>query len=207
MKLCGYAIAFVAGAALVAGIGAGFNQPEEEMTPEQMMEMMKQASAPGDRHKGLSPLIGEFKVDAKFWMDPTGEPMVSTGTSQNTWMLGDRFVGQHYSGEFMGMEFEGHGALGFHKETEEYEAVWVDNFGTGIMFQKGKAGTDPKKITVEGEYTSAMGTHRMKNVTTIVSNDKHVMEFWEPHGPNGELVRTGEMTYTRIKPGASTSSH
>jgi hypothetical protein len=207
MKLCGYAIAFVSGAALVAGIGAGIGQPEgEEPSMEDMMKMMQEASAPSDRIKTLEPLIGTFDVEAKFWMDPNAEPMTSTGKSDNQWLLDGRFVGQHYTGNFMGMDFEGFGALAFHKETEQYESVWMDNFGTGIMWQTGQPGSDPKSVTVEGEYTSAMGVQKMRNVTKIISNDKHTMEFWEPTGENGEFVKTGVLTYTRAGAGAGSGA-
>lgn len=196
-----YGLAFATGALItgLAGFGlARSGQPEEEMSPEQMMEMMKQAAAPDEHHKALEPLVGTWNVESKFWMNPD-EPMVSTGKSVNEWILGERFVSTHYTGELMDMDFEGYGALGYHKETGEYESVWLDNFGTGFLVQKGKPGTDLKTIAVEGEYTSAMGTASMKIVTKIISNDKHVTEFWEPRGENGEMIRTGELTYTRAQ--------
>lgn len=184
-----------AGSHLVASPSGA--QPEGEMSMEQMMEAMKQASMPGEHHEALAPLVGEWEVEAAFTM-PDGQEMTSTGRAENQWLLGDRFVGQHYEGPFMGMDFEGYGAIGYHKEKGEYVSVWMDNFGTGMLIESGKPGTDPKTITTEGSYQSMMGEQKMRHVTRIISNDKHVLEFHEP-GPDGQMRKTGTLTYTRVK--------
>jgi len=57
---------------------------------------------------------------------------------------------------------------------------------------------DGKTITLKGSLTGPDGQKQsMKHVYTIYSNDKHKMEFFE--APAGQdLVKTGEIVYTRM---------
>lgn len=201
MKCCNgvWMSGLVSAGIVIGATGMGVvntTQPEGEMDMEAIMAQMEEASQPDEHHKMLEPLVGEFSVTTKFWMMGEGEPMESSGDASNTWLLGGRFVGTHYTGEFLGKEFEGFGAVGYHKETGQVESVWLDNFGTGLLVQKGEFG-EGTSYWVEGEYVSMMGKTKMKNVTKIISDDKHIMEFWEPSPQTGEYVRTGELTYTR----------
>lgn len=202
--ICRCGLSCLAGAAAmgvaVASMGgfASANQPEGEMGMEEMMEMMRRAAEPGEHHERMAPLVGTWDVEAKFWMGP-GEPTVSTATSENEWLLGERYVGQHYSGKFMGMDFEGFGVLGYDKNRGEYASAWIDNLSTGVFYQHGAPADDPRKIVLEGEAYTPMGKTRMKHVTRIVSDDKHVLTFYEPDPSTGEMRRVGELTYTRAE--------
>ena len=56
---------------------------------------------------------GTWDTTMKLWMEPGAEPMVSTGTSTNTMILGGRQLKMEYSGTFMDMPFMGIGFTGF----------------------------------------------------------------------------------------------
>src|SRR5512132_4066810 len=72
-----------------------------------MMEMMMKAATPGEQHKKLDAFAGTFDAKLKMWMDPSKPPEESTGTAESKWVLGNRYLEQHYEGSFMGQPFSG----------------------------------------------------------------------------------------------------
>src|SRR5689334_22239372 len=96
------------------------------------MEAMMKAGAPGDAHKKLDSLVGSWDATVKTWMQP-GAPMESHGTSQNTWVLGGRWVEERFTGDFMGMPFNGVGYTGYDNIKKQYVGTWMDNMSTSVM--------------------------------------------------------------------------
>ncbi|MHC4966466.1 MAG: DUF1579 family protein, partial [Planctomycetota bacterium] len=62
--------------------------------PELEMEACIRAGTPGDAHRRLEPFAGTWKATVRHWTEPGGEPNVSTGVMNNTWVLGHRFLHQ-----------------------------------------------------------------------------------------------------------------
>ena len=64
------------------------------------------------QHELLKPFAGTFNSEVKIWMGP-GEPMVMTGTMENSLDLGGRFLKQVYASntpmDECGTVFEGRG--------------------------------------------------------------------------------------------------
>jgi hypothetical protein len=164
------------------------HQPEAEMTPEQMMAAM----------------AGTWDATAKFWMAPDAPPTESKGVSESELILGGRFVSQHFTmPDFMGVPFEGYGVVGFDKAKGKYINAWIDNFGTGMMTMEGEADKDSHTVTWTGSmvYPGPEGVTEtpVKHIIKHDGPDKMVMEFWEPPAPGEDMVKTGEITYTRRK--------
>lgn len=178
-----------------------FVQPEGEMTPEQMMEVMKEWAALAPEHASLQQMVGTWDCAAKFWMDPAAPPMETKGQSVNDSVLGGRFVTQHFTmPDFMGMPFEGMGAVGFDKQQGKFVNVWVDNFGTAMILMTGDFDKKANTWTWHGKAASPMGESEMKHVVKCVDADHTVMEFWESNAmTGGEFIKTGEITYSRSK--------
>lgn len=171
------------------------------MTPEQMMAMMKEWAAPVEAHEHLTGMAGTWDCTTKFWMGP-GDPIVGTGTTQSEAVLGGRFITQHFTMEdFMGMPFEGMGAVGYDKGKGKYVNVWMDNFGTGFMTMEGEFDEKSKTMTWTGNaaYPGPDGVMEVpvKHIIKHKDADTMIMEFWEPNPETGEMMRTGEITYKR----------
>lgn len=181
-------------------IPAGY-QPEAEMTPEQMMEMMKAWGEPVEEHKVLADSAGNWDCETKFWMAPDAPPEVNHGTCQNEVILGGRYVTQHFvMPDFMGAEFQGMGAIGYDKQKGEYSNVWIDNFSTSMMVMSGQYDEETKTMTWVGTAASPLGETDMKHIVKTIDEDHTVMEFWESNAmTGGEFMKTGEITYTRRK--------
>jgi len=188
---------------LLAGAAAGQDKPAEKAAPapmdeKAMMEMMQKLATPGEAHKKLDPLIGTWDSKVKMWMDPSKPPEESAGTSENAWVLGNRFVETKAQGTFMGQPFSGIGYTGYDNVTKKYIGTWMDTAGTSMMVSKGTMAGKVMKATstMPDPATGKMATLTMK--TTVNDNDHYTMEMWGP-GPDGKSYKMMEIDYTRKK--------
>lgn len=182
-------------------INAGFTQPEAEMTPEMMMAFMKEWAAPVEQHEVLAKMAGSFECKTSFSMGGP-EMTESTGTSELETILGGRYVAQHFvMPEFMGMEFEGMGAIGYDKSKDKFVNVWIDSMSTGMMFLEGEYDEDTDTMTWHGDAVepgpAGAMTVPVKHVIKNATSDHSVMEFWRADPMNGEMMKSGTIEYHR----------
>lgn len=177
-------------------------QPPSEA--EMMAEMMKLAQ-PGENHKVLENMVGNWTYVNKFWMDPSGKPEESTGTSTAKWVYGGRYVVSEVKGKMKvpgadgkmtEMEFEGSSTEGYDNVGKKFIGTWIDNMGTGIMVYEGKYDPASKSFIYHSSYEPMpdMKT-KIRMVVKIADKDHHTMEWYEDHGA-GE-TKTMEIAYTR----------
>lgn len=170
-------------------------QPMDETA---MMEMWAKLGAPGDAHKALEPFVGTWDTKVTSWMQPGAAPMSSTGTSENRWTMGNRFIEQRFNGSFMDQPFEGLGYTGYDNIKKKYIGTWMDSMGTSIMFMTGTADPSGKTMNFTGTMEDPMTGKPMtvKEVMKVVDNNKHTFEMWSP-GPDGKPFKMMEIEYTR----------
>ena len=163
-----------------------------------MMEAMQKAGTPGDAHKKLDAVVGTFDVKMKMWMDPNKPAEESTGTSENSWVLGGRYVEMKYQGTFMGQPFSGIGYQGYDNVQKKYVGTWMDSSSTGIM---NSAGTMTGNVMKTSATVADPMTGKMCKITskvTVADNDHHTMEMWGPD-PTGKNYKMMVIEYTRKK--------
>ena len=183
--------------ALAIGVaGAQDKKAAAPMDEKAMMEAMQKAGTPGEGHKKLESMIGTFDAKIKMWMDPSKPPEESTGTSVNSWVLGNRFIETKHQGTFMGQPFSGIGYTGYDNTTKKYEGTWMDSASTGMMVSKGTMAGNvmTSSSTMADPTTGKMTTMKLK--TTVTDKDHHTMEMWGP-GPDGKNYKMMEINYTR----------
>src|SRR5688572_7867388 len=95
------------------------------------MEAWLKASTPGEQHKLLSQLTGNWDHTVKWWMSADGQPEVSKGRTVNGMIMGGRYLKQSATGTSMGQPFEGMGISGYDNTKEQFTSMWIDNMGTG----------------------------------------------------------------------------
>ena len=187
-------LAFAARAA--ADEKAGPKAPPDEKAA---MEAMTRAATPGEAHKRLDPLVGTFDASAKMWPAPGKPPEESKGTSENKWVLGNRYVEQRYQGTFMGQPFNGIGYTGYDNVWKRYVSVWMDDAGTGMMVSSGKASGAHAVDTHGTVYSPVTGKpERVTEKLTVADADHHTLEMWAP-APDGKPFKVMEIAYTRRK--------
>lgn len=199
--------AFAVGSAVVLafvlampGVTGAQQGEQPKMTAEQQaaMEAWMKVATPGEGHKALEPTIGSWNVTSTLWETPTSPAQKGTGTSENTWVLGGRFVRQDSQGEFGGMKFQGLGYSGYDNFKKKYVGTWMDTMGTMIMVMTGTADPSGKVFTATSTMDDVVTGKAMKvrTVTRIVDANKHVMEMFGPDR-SGKEFKMMEIVYTR----------
>ena len=172
--------------------------PPTEPAAADILEQMKEAAAPGDQHKRLARMEGEWNCELKFWLTPDSEPEVSRGRSVHRMILDGRILETRFIGDltFSGAStpFAGLGVLGYDKPRARYFSFWTDTLNTSATMLTGSdAGP---VITFEGTSAGIAGQHPIRQTYRWIDDNAYQLEFWEPDD-SGEFVRTGLITYTR----------
>ena len=199
--------AFAVGSALalVFALAApcAFAQQQAEkpkMTAEQpaAMEAWMKVATPGEGHKVLEPMIGSWNVKSTSWEAPGAPPQEGSGTAEDSWVLGGRFVREDFQGEFGGMKFQGLGYTGYDNFRKKYVGTWMDTMGTTFMVMTGTADPSGKVLTATSTMDDVVTGKPMKlrTVTRIVDANKHVMEMYGPDRSAKEF-KMMELVYTR----------
>lgn len=186
--------------ALVPQLSADHHeQAGMEMTDEQKaeMEMWMKLGQPGEPHEHMAKFAGSFDAAITSYMAPDTPPMESKGKSENTMILGGRILLQKYTGNMMGMPFEGYGLMGFDNYTKEYISIWCDNMSTMIMTMTGTS-DESGKTTMTGTMPDPKTGKdiTLKSVSMMKDENTFVFEMYHQDS-GGEAFKNMEITYTR----------
>jgi hypothetical protein len=167
------------------------------MGAEQMEAMMK-AISPGEPHKAIGRMAGEWTFTTKAWMAPGQPPAESNGTMQAEAVFDGRYVQSTWKGDFMGMQFEGRGTDGYDNVAKQYVSSWIDNMGTGILYQTGSCQADHKTCTFTGDMWDPMTGKKapMKTVITWIDNNNFKNEMFTKD-PSGKELKMMELSAKR----------
>lgn len=191
-------------AVLVAVAGLGLGWPLVASAQEQgnsadmaaMMEAYEKAATPGAEHAALGRMVGEWDIEVRMYMDPSGEPMVSRGTSKTEWIMDGRFVRETVTGDFMGDPFHGMGLTGYNNVTGDYESAWIDDHTTQLYRYRGWKDDEGRMVFVSESEDPVSGEMvKGRTVSEFLSDDEMVTRSYEDRG-DGEVL-TMELRYTR----------
>ena len=158
-------------------------------------------STPGESHKALAKSDGSWNGEVTMWHSADGAPMSSKATITNKMILGGRYQQSSFSGNFMGMPFEGIGTLGYDNYLKKFVSTCVDNMGTGIMKMEGTWEEGSKSMTLTGSSVNhANGKEcKMREVYKVVDANTEIMEMYGPDSKTGKEYKTMEIKFTRKK--------
>lgn len=176
---------------------------EKQMSQEEqeMMAKWQEYATPGEAQKALEMFAGEWDYTVSWWNSPDAEPEKSTGTSENKMIMGGRYLKQKATGTSMGQEYQGMGITGYDNAEEQYEGLWIDNMGTGMMISTGSYDADAKTFTMAGTYTCPMEDNKEKSfrtVATFANEDKFTFDMYGPD-MEGKEYKMMEIVYTKKK--------
>ncbi len=177
-------------------------KPADTSTPKMdsaaMMKAWQDYMTPGPMHKVLASMAGKWKVETTMWMSPGAQPMTSTTESENTMIMGGRYMEQKVHGDMGGMQFEGLGTFAYDNAKKMFLATWVDNMGTGIVNFEGPYDEATKTISIKGKCLdpSTGKDGEMRETIKIVDDNNETMEiYFTPAG--GKEFKNTEMKLTR----------
>ncbi len=178
-------------------------KPSEEAKPapgdvDPAMAAWIKAGAPGEMHKLLEPLVGEWTAVSTFVAAPGAPPVESKGTCKRTSILGGRFIQEEFKGDFMGMPMEGLGFYGHDNVKKKYVSAWMDTMTSPIMTSLGTIDDSKKVITFTGDYDDPATGKVKKNrsIFKIESKEKNSWTMFDTT-PDGKEFKTMEIVYTR----------
>jgi len=175
-----------------------------------MMKEYMRVAAPGEGHKALQPMIGEWSCNTKMWWGGPGTPGTEdTGMATFKWIMDGRFVQQDFTGTTtmpdatgkpQKMPMKGMGITGFDNFRNMYTTMWIDNMGTTMSTSSGSTATGSKTMHLYGE----MDEPGMKVVGRMVhyelkwvDNDHFTFSMFDLHASPDYKVM--EISYTRKK--------
>ena len=171
---------------LVALSNAAFGQDD-------MMKMMEAAAKPGEVHKLIGKMAGDWTVEVEFKMgEMEGK---SSAECHAEWILDGRFLSKKYSSEMMGQPFTVLQTIGYDNLRKEVFEWQIESNNTGRLETKGKVAGDQKSITCTGDSMDPMTMKpaKLKTVTKFVDDDTYVIEWWMKVG---EAEETKQVTLT-----------
>lgn len=173
----------------------GEHDPMGGMTEDEMMAEWMKIASPGEHHAQMARAVGHWKAETSFTMAPGAPAMEGTGTATSSWVLGGRYMkSDFHMDDMMGMPFDGLGYAGYDNAKQEYVSVWMDSFGTGIIYMTGTMDAD--KSVVSGMSMSPEGEKEMKIVTEWQDDNHYTDTFFEKM-PDGAMRQSGQIRYTR----------
>ncbi len=121
---------------------------------------------PTAQHQALADIAGRWSGDTELYLDPSAPPELSRHEATIEVLLGGRWIRIDYRGTAMAQPHAGVLLLGFHREANAFEAVWIDSFhtGTSIIMSVGEPRADDT-VSVLGSY--AAGDERWGWRTTL----------------------------------------
>jgi hypothetical protein len=175
-------------------------EASSELSEAAVVKALGNAMDPGEGQKKLEPMVGEFDVKIRVWLDPAQPPIESMAVAVSTWVLGKRYVQTMLSGYVMGEPFDGIGYAGYDNVSKQYQATFMDTGGTGMEWFSGSmdptGGSAKLSATIPDPITGEATTVEMR--LKIAASGDHVTELWQ-EDPTGEPVRIMDLQYTRKK--------
>ncbi|HVS00834.1 MAG TPA: DUF1579 domain-containing protein [Thermoanaerobaculia bacterium] len=187
---------------MLAGVVGAQEKQGGQQTPPAIsqgdMEAMMKAGTPGENHKHLGRMAGNWNTSMKSWMAPGTPPMESKGTMQGEWILGGRYLQSTYKGDFMGQPFEGRSTEAYDNVTQQFQSTWIDSLSTAIMVSTGTCDAGCKTMTMTGDMPDPTTgkTMTVKSVTTFPDANSWKMEMYG-QGPDGTSFKMMELLATK----------
>jgi hypothetical protein len=189
---------------LLLACAVGAQQEMKQQTPPAMpsqadMDAMMKASMPGAEQKHMARMAGDWTFVNKAWMVPGQPPAEAKGTMHAELLMGGRYVEHHWTGNFMGMPFEGRGTDAYDNVAKAYESSWIDNMGTAITHSIGKCDAAMNSCTFHGEvWDPATGKKStMRSVITWADDNNFRNEMYSADPKSGKEMKVMEIAATR----------
>jgi hypothetical protein len=155
-------------------------------------------SKPGPSHRLLETFVGEWDVQLTFWSDPKAKSDSSTGTSRISWILGERFLREEFSGKIAGEDYTGLGMIGYDNGSRTFKTVWADSMNTALTVSSGTYHPDTNSFLLESQVYDPLvsGFKMVKSKFQINSPDSYTFSMTDT-SPEGRQFISFEMRYTR----------
>ncbi len=171
---------------------------QDELDPDAMMEAWMKAGTPGEHHKLLDDIVGNFTAEMTMVNGPDMPEETMTGKCVNTWVLDGRYVQTEFYGAWGDMPFKGLGFTAYSNADNEVQSIWMDSFSTLMEMATGTMDIDNRTMHLTAKTTDpAIGMKvDVDEVFTIHSRDTHTF-VRRSLMPDGTEMHKMTIVYTR----------
>lgn len=189
----------VVAAMAVVCAGCSLRGSDDGVRPEGLTPLeWASLSKPGASHQLLDVFAGAWDVKITFWSGPKAGPQDSRGTSLLTWILGNRFLKEDFSGDVLGEGYQGLGLMGYDAASRRFTTVWLDSLNTAMAVQKGKYLPDTNSFELAGEvYDPLLGRSKTTRTQIHISSPDSYTVTMTDTDPSGRDFKSLEIVYTR----------
>lgn len=111
---------------------------------------------PGEAHRWMDPLVGQWNVEMRVFTGPGQPPITSKElTAKRELILGGRYLREELQGMFGGNPSNRVATLSFNNLEERWELSTIDTFEPGQMWYAGQTLGSARKFELHGESTEA----------------------------------------------------
>jgi hypothetical protein len=157
------------------------------------------AMTPGEGQKRLEPMVGTFSVEMRTWADPSKPPVESSGSAVGVWVLGNRYVQTMLSINDKDATFSGIGYAGYDNVAKVYQAAWMDDGSTGMVWYSGRMDAAGRSAVMKATTTNpSTGKPSPLELRMALTPDgRHSSELWGV-GLGTQMFKMMELHYTRV---------
>lgn len=179
-------------------------EKQDSTTQKKMMAKAMKLAQPGEEHKLLEKLVGEWNAETKMWMSPGADPMILPGKSSVKMVLDGRFLYGEYSIDSDQMKGEGLFVTGFDRRHEIFTYIGFDTWGTYSVSASGTYDEKTKSITMYGEDDDpVMGYTQKYNLVFSFNSDGtwkfEVIFLDKVHTQGADQFKMVEVNYIRAE--------
>lgn len=152
---------------------------------------------PGPMHKWMAKLNGTWEADITSYMNPAS-PDKSKATNVTSTIMNGLYQVGDYSGNMMGMPFQGHSIMGYDNGKKIFVSTWIDNMGSGIIYMTGTYDEAAKSLHLKGKQTDPLTGKDadIREVMKIIDDNNYTLEMYGS-GPDGKEIKYMEGTFKR----------
>lgn len=164
------------------------------LTPGEWVALSK----PGPSHKLLSSFAGDWDVAVTFWSSPQASGETSSGKSRISWILGERFLQEQFTGTVGGEEYQGMGLMGYDNGSRAFKTVWVDSLNTALTTSSGRYQSDTSTFLFESQVYDPLvsGVKTIQSQVQVNSPNSYTFTMTDT-SPEGKRFTSLEMRYRR----------
>ncbi len=147
---------------LIAIQGIGAREMPDSAAQQEMMARAMELAQPGDEHRLLEQLTGEWNHKTNMWMTADAEPLAFPGTASAKMVLDGRFLSGKFTTEAEEMSGAGLYIMGYDRRHEKFTYVGFDTWGTYSLSASSTYDEATNSITMYGEDADPILSHTQK---------------------------------------------
>lgn len=177
--------------------------PKKEAAPEldsaTKAKNWEMYMTPSAVHQMMAKWDGNWEANTTFYT-PGKPDMTAKSSVMNKMILDGRYQETVFTGELMGMPFNGKSTTAYDNHKKKFITTWVDNMGSGMMIMEGPWDEATKTMNLKGKAMDAETGQESdaRETFKIIDDNNQEMEMFLTL-PDGKEFKMMNIKFTRKK--------